>query len=325
MSVKTLNSDNERQNKAKKSTAKLTAKVELNIELSESDLERLNNLPSPTDDEVLINFDDDTDIPFKRKNKNMVKPGDLWLLGSHTLLCSDSMNPKAIDYLLDSKSVEMVFTDPLYLGYVNACDNKIGNDYFSQELYQFLLNTCQNILRVCNGGVYICIDSSESHLLHKAFIEAGGDWPSFIIWIKNNLFEGRMDYYYQYETILYGCKKGNRRHWWNDREKSDVWIVEEPGASESLKLFGVLTSNDLYPTIKSRDLAYQAVANSSKVKDIVLDPFAGSGSTLIACEDLNRSARLIEASPEQCETMIKRWEMSIARKAILLERGLSFK
>jgi DNA modification methylase len=325
MSVKTLNSDNQRQNKAKKSTANLTAKVELNIELSASDLEIINNLRSLTSDEDLIDFDDYTGISFERKKKNMVKPGDLWLLGQHKLLCSDGMNPKAIDYLLDSNSVEMVFTDPLYLDYVNACDNKIGNDNFNKELYQFLLDTCQNILRVCNGAVYICIDSSESHILHQAFIEAGGDWPSFIIWIKNNLFEGMMDYHSQYETILYGCKKGNRRHWWNDRDKSDVWTVEEPGASESLKLFGVPTSNDLYPTVRSRDLAYQAVANSSKVRDIVLDPFAGSGSTLIACEDLNRSARLIEASPGQCETMIKRWEMSIARKAILLERGLSFK
>lgn len=283
MSIKTLNSNNQSQNKTKKLKANAV------------------------------------------KNKNMVKRGDLWLLGNHKLLCGDGINPKAINYLLDSKSVEMVFTDPLYLNYINIFDTKMEGEYFSKELYKFFICVCKSMLKVCNGAVYICIDSSESHILHKAFIEAGGDWPSFIIWIKNNLFEGRMDYHSQYETILYGCKKGNKRHWWNDREKSDVWTVEEPGTSESLKLFGVSSSNDLYPTIKPRDLAYQAIANSSKVRDIVLDPFAGSGSTLIACEGLNRSARLIEASPDHCETMIKRWEMSISQKSILLERGLSFK
>lgn len=324
MPTKTLSSNNQRQNKSKKSATK----AEFHFEFSESDLERINKLPLPTDDEDFIDLGDNadkTDNSSEMKKKNMVKPGDLWLLGRHKLLCGDGTNNKAIDYLLDADSVAMAFTDPPCIDYINACDNKIGNDYFSEELYQFLLNTCQNILRVCNGAVYICIDSAESHILRKAFVEAGGHWPSFIVWVKNNLSEGITDYRSQYETILYGWREGNKRHWWNDREKSDVWTVEAPGASESLKLFGVPTSNDLYPTIKPRDLAYQAIFNSSKVRDIVFDPFAGSGSTLIACEELNRSARLIETSAKQCEIMIKRWEMFVSHKAILLERGLSFK
>lgn len=318
---KTLSSNNQCQNRSNKAAAK----VEFNLELSDYDLHKLNNLLPSTDREDLMDFGDDTNNLSERNKKNMVQSGDLWLLGRHKLLCSNGMNSKAIDYLLEEDSVEMVFTDPPCLDYINACDNKISNDYFSKELYQFLSSICKNILRVCNGAVYICIDSPESHILRKAFVEAGGHWPTFVIWIKHHLSAGITDYHCQYENILYGWKEGNKRHWWNDGEKSDVWIVDEPSASEALMLFGEPSSDDLYPTIKPRDLAYRAIINSSKARDIVFDPFAGCGSTLIACESLNRCARLIESNPERCEIMIKRWEMSIVKKAILLERGVSFK
>ena len=318
---KTLSADKHNKNRSNETAAK----VEFNLKLSDYDLHQLNNLLPSSDCEDLIDFDDDADNSSRMKKETMVQSGDLWLLGNHKLLCSNGINPKAIDYILDKDSVEIVFTDPPCLDYINACDNKIGNDYFSEELYQFLSSICQNILRVCNGAVYICIDSPESHILREAFVDAGGHWPTFIIWIKNHLSAGITDYHCQYENILYGWKEDNKRHWWNDSEESDVWIVDEPSASEALMLFGESSSNDLYPTIKPLDLAYRAIVNSSKARDIVFDPFAGSGSTLVACESSNRFARLIESSPERCEIMIKRWEASVAKKAILLKRGLSFK
>jgi len=266
-----------------------------NLELTGFDLDELNNLMLSSDDNEACSADDA--IP-EISEKVITKPGDLWILGKrHRLLCADSTDPKSIDTVMAGNTAHMIFTDPPYnVDYTNDSGDKIHNDNLGDEFYSFLLSSCKNMLKVCKGAVYVCMSASELHNLHKAFSTAGGHWSTFIVWVKNHFALGRSDYQRQYETILYGWAEGNKHHWCGDRNQSDVWNFVKP------------SSNDLHPTMKPVELVSHAIENSSQVKDFILDPFAGSGSTLIACEKLNRSARLIEIDPKYCDVIIKRWQ-----------------
>ena len=270
-----------------------------NLELTGFDTDELDRLMLHTQSDDL-----EDEIP-STPNEAITKTGDLWHLGKHRLLCGDSLDSKVIDYLLDGDTVEMTFTDPPYnVDYASEKGDKIHNDNLGDEFYSFLLQSCHNMFRVCTGAVYICMSASEIHTLQQAFKAAEGHWSTFIIWAKNHFTLGRSDYQRQYETILYGWKEGNKRHWCGDRNQSDVWEFAKP------------TRNDLHPTMKPVELVMRAIENSSKIKDIILDPFAGSGSTLIACEKLNRVARLIEIDPKYCDVIVRRWENATGLKGI---------
>ena len=140
------------------------------------------------------------------------------------------------------------------------------------------------------------MSSSELHTLQRAFAAAGGKWSTFVIWAKNTFTLGRADYQRQYEPILYGWKEGSDHYWCGARDQGDVWFVDKP------------VKNDLHPTMKPVALVERAIRNSSKTRDIVLDPFGGSGSTLIACEKAGRQARLIELDPKYGDVIILRWQ-----------------
>ena len=195
----------------------------------------------------------------------------------------------------------MTFTDPPYnVDYAGGAgrktDRQIENDNLGREFEVFLYDACVNILTVTKGGTYICMSSSELHTLQKAFVEAGGHWSTFIIWAKNRFTLGRSDYQRQYEPILYGWKEGTDHFWCGARDQGDVWFVDRPN------------KNDLHPTMKPVALVERAVRNSSKSRDIVFDPFGGSGTTLIACEKAGRSARLVEVDPKYVDVIVKRWQ-----------------
>jgi DNA modification methylase len=189
---------------------------------------------------------------------------------------------------------------------------QIMNDNLGGEFEKFLYDACVNMLSVCKGAVYVCMSSSELHTLQKAFTEAGGKWSTFIIWAKNHFTMGRADYQRQYEPILYGWKQGIDHFWCGARDQGDVWFVKKP------------IKNDLHPTMKPVELVERAVSNSSKSRDIVLDCFGGSGTTLIACEKLGRQARMIELDPKYCDVIVKRWEEFTGHSAILESDGQSF-
>jgi DNA modification methylase len=140
------------------------------------------------------------------------------------------------------------------------------------------------------------MSSSELHTLQRAFAAAGGKWSTFVIWAKNTFTLGRADYQRQYEPILYGWPAGHDRYWCGARDQGDVWFFDKPA------------KNDLHPTMKPVALVERAVRNSSKSRDIVLDPFGGSGSTLIACEKAGRQARLMELDPKYVDTTVLRWQ-----------------
>ena len=242
------------------------------------------------------------------------KPGDLWKLGHHRLLCGDSTVLANVERVLDGQLADMVFTDPPYnVDYGNTAKDKmrgtnrtIMNDNLGEGFEQFLYDSCVNMLTVCKGAVYICMSSSELHTLQKAFIAAGGKWSTFIIWAKNTFTLGRADYQRQYEPILYGWKQGADHFWCGARNQGDVWFVNKP------------VRNDLHPTMKPVELVERAVQNSSKSRDIVLDCFGGSGTTLIACEKLNRQCRMIELDPKYADVIVKRWEEFTGKKAELV-------
>lgn len=242
------------------------------------------------------------------------KPGDLWRLGNHLLLCGDSTVLANVERVLNGALADMVFTDPPYnVDYGNAAKDKmrgnkrtIMNDNLGEGFEKFLYDACVNMLTVCKGALYVCMSSSELHSLQKAFTEAGGRWSTFVIWAKNTFTLGRADYQRQYEPILYGWKQGNDHYWCGARDQGDVWFVNKP------------VRNELHPTMKPVELVERAVNNSSKSRDIVLDCFGGSGTTLIACEKLNRQCRMIELDPKYVDVIVKRWEEFTGRKAELM-------
>jgi len=247
----------------------------------------------------------------------VTKPGDVYVLGNHRLLCGDSTVLANVEKVLDGTLADMVFTDPPYnVNYANTAKDKmrgknraILNDDLGEGFEKFLYDACVNMLTVCKGAIYVCMSSSELHTLQRAFVDAGGKWSTFVIWAKNTFTLGRADYQRQYEPILYGWKQGIDHFWCGARNQGDVWFVNKPRV------------NDLHPTMKPVELVERAVQNSSKSRDIVLDCFGGSGTTMIACEKSGRQARLIELDPKYCDVIVKRWEEFTGKTAVRNEAG----
>jgi DNA modification methylase len=240
----------------------------------------------------------------------VTKPGDLWLLGDHRLLCGDATVLADVERVLDGRLADMTFTDPPYnVDYANTPKDKLRgkhrpilNDNLGSGFEAFLHDACANLLPVTKGAVYVCMSSSELDTLQKAFRAAGGKWSTFVIWAKHTFTLGRADYQRQYEPILYGWKEGSDHYWCGARDQGDVWFFDKP------------VRNDLHPTMKPVALVERAIRNSSKSRDIVLDPFGGSGSTLIACEKAGRQARLLELDPKYCDVIVRRSQDWTGRK-----------
>jgi DNA modification methylase len=241
------------------------------------------------------------------------KHGDLWILGDHRVLCGDSTVMTDVEKLMGGQMAYMSFCDaPYNVDYGNRAkdkmrgkDRRILNDALGEGFYQFLYDACVNLLMVTKGGCYLSMSSSELDTLQRAFKAAGGKWSTFIIWAKNTFTLGRADYQRQYEPILYGWKDGSQHYWCGARDQGDVWFVDKPRV------------NDLHPTMKPVELVERTITNSSKSRDIVLDLFGGSGTTLIAAERTGRSARLMELDPKYVDVIVKRWQDYTGNKAVL--------
>ena len=232
------------------------------------------------------------------------RPGDVWELGNHRLVCGDATDPKSYELLMADAKADMIVTDPPYnVDYANSAKDKmrgkdrpILNDNLGDGFYDFLLAALTPMLERCAGATYIAMSSSELDTLQQAFRAAGGKWSTFIIWAKNTFTLGRADYQRQYEPILYGWPEGQNRHWCGDRDQGDVWNIKKP------------QKNDLHPTMKPVELVERAIRNSSRPGDIVLDPFGGSGTTLIAAEKTGRIGWLIELDPKYVDVIVRRWQ-----------------
>ena len=286
------------------------------VGFTDEELEDLFREPEPT---IAGNTDEDA-VP-EQPEKAVTVPGDVWILGNHRLHCGDALQYASFEKVLAGGLADMTFTDPPYNVNYGATmkdklrgkqHRKIANDNLGESFEQFLRDACTNILAVTKGAIYICMSSSELATLQKVFREAGGHWSTFVIWAKNTFTMGRSDYQRQYEPILYGWKEGTDHYWCGARDQGDVWFVKKPVA------------NDLHPTMKPVELIERAVRNSSKSRDTILDPFGGSGSTLIACEKSGRQGRMIELEPKYCDVAILRWQEFTGKQAVLEGDGRSF-
>ncbi len=248
------------------------------------------------------------------------RPGDIWVCGEHRVLCGDATVLSDVETLLGGELADMAFTDPPYnVNYANSAKDKLRgknrpilNDALGDAFGAFLYDACVNLLTVTKGGVYICMSSSELDALQKAFRAAGGKWSTFVIWAKNTFTLGRADYQRQYEPILYGWKDGTDHYWCGARDQGDVWFFDKP------------TKNDLHPTMKPVALVERAIRNSSKSRDIVLDLFGGSGTTMIAAERAGRRARLVELDPRYVDVIVRRWQETTGGSAVHAATGQSF-
>ena len=262
---------------------------------------------------------DEDQVPEVTENP-VSRNGDVWLLGEHKVLCGDATKAEDYKLLLGDELVDMTFTDPPYnVNYANTAKDKmrgtnrpILNDNMGDGFGAFLVAACQNILGFTKGAVYIAMSSSELDTLQSAFRTAGGKWSTFVIWAKNTFTMGRADYQRQYEPILYGWKDGADHYWCGARDQGDVWQIKKPH------------KNDLHPTMKPVELVERAVRNSSKTRDLVLDPFGGSGTTVIACEKSGRRARLIELDPKYVDVIVKRWQEFTGAEAKRASDGAPF-
>ena len=250
----------------------------------------------------------------------ITRPGDLWVLGDHRVLCGDATVMADVERVLEGQLADMTFTDPPYnVAYGSSAKDKLRgnkrkilNDDLGAGFETFLHDACANILSVTKGAVYVCMSSSELHTLQWAFTATGGKWSTFVIWAKHTFTLGRSDYQRQYEPILYGWPAGHDRYWCGARDQGDVWFIDKPAR------------NDLHPTMKPVALVERAIRNSSKSRDVVLDPFGGSGSTLIACEKTGRQARLVELDPKYCDVIVQRWQDWAGATAVLEGDGRTF-
>jgi DNA modification methylase len=244
-------------------------------------------------------------------------PGDLWALGRNLVLCGDALVSGSMERVLKGQPADMVVSDPPYnVSYSQKSGpggpRMIANDNLGPYFEEFLYKACVQLLSVVRGAVYLCMSSSEVATLQRVFTAAGGHWSTFIIWSKDCFTLGHSDYQRQYELILYGWKEGQEHYWCGARDQGDVWHVAKP------------KRNRLHPTMKPVSLIERAIRNSSRRGDLVLDPFGGSGSTLIACEKTGRRAGIVELKPKYVDVIIRRWEAYTGREAQLESDGRSF-
>jgi DNA modification methylase len=255
-------------------------------------------------EETTIDGQTDDDAVPEVSATPVSRPGDVWEMGNHRLFCGDATDPKSYESLMADSTADMVFCDPPYgVNYANSAKDKLRgthrpilNDNLGEDFEPFLKAALTPMLQRCTGAIYVAMSSSELDTLQSAFRAAGGKWSTFIIWAKNTFTLGRADYQRQYEPILYGWPEGQNRHWCGDRDQGDVWNIKKP------------QKNDLHPTMKPVELVERAIRNSSRPGDIVLDPFGGSGTTLIAAEKSGRIGWLIELDPKYVDVIVRRWQ-----------------
>jgi DNA modification methylase len=289
------------------------------LDLTGFDADALAELLADEEPQIEGRTEDDAapDVP----EEPVSRPGDVWRLGPHRLVCGDATTAEAYARLFpDGERADMVFTDPPYnVNYANSAKDKLRgkhrpilNDALGEGFYDFLFDALALIMAHTRGAIYVAMSSSELDTLQAAFRAAGGHWSTFIIWAKNTFTLGRSDYQRQYEPILYGWPEGATRHWCGDRDQGDVWQMKKPA------------KNDLHPTMKPVELVERAIRNSSRPGDVVLDPFGGSGTTLIAAEKAGRVARLIELDPKYVDVIVRRWQDWTGRQATREADGLAF-
>lgn len=260
---------------------------------------------------------DDDAVP-ELPEEPVSKPGDVWLLGRHRVVCGDATVQSDIDKVMDGQLADMLLTDPPYnVDYTGKTKDalKIQNDTMSDgDFRQFLRDSFATADTVMKPGAvfYIWHADSEGYNFRGACFDVDWEVRQCLIWDKDVMVMGRQDYHWKHEPCLYGWKKGAAHLWASDRKQTTILKFDRPKRSES------------HPTMKPVDLVAYQIENNTKGADLVLDVFAGSGSTLIAAEKTGRNARLVELDPKYCDVIVKRWQDFTGLTATHEESGKSF-
>ena len=242
--------------------------------------------------------EDDFDVEAELQKPTMSQAGDVWLLGRHRLVCGDSTLPDTYTVLMEGKRANLVLTDPPYNVDVEETAGKIKNDNMSDEdFYKFLfamfVNVEQNMER--DASIYVFHADSKGLTFRQAFHDAGFYLSGCCIWKKNALVLGRSPYQWQHEPCLFGWKVGGKHQWYSDRKQTTIWEYDRPKSSKE------------HPTMKPVALMAYPIQNSCMSNCIVLDPFLGSGSTLIACEETGRICYGIELDEKFADVIVRRY------------------
>jgi DNA modification methylase len=262
--------------------------------------------------------DDDFDVDAELHKPALTKPGDVWLLGRHRLVCGDSTKADTFTALMDGKLANLVVTDPPYNVNYEGAAGKIKNDNMGNEaFYDFLLSAFQNTEAAMaqDASIYVFHADTEGLNFRKAFSDAGFQLSGCCIWKKPSLVLGRSPYQWQHEPVLFGWKKKGKHNWYTDRKQTTIWEFEKP------------KKNADHPTMKPIALMAYPIMNSSLTNCIVLDPFGGSGSTLIACEQSDRICFTIELDEKYCDVIVKRYIEQIggADGVSVIRNGIAMK
>ncbi|AQU05392.1 DNA modification methylase [Dehalococcoides mccartyi] len=242
--------------------------------------------------------DDEFDVDAELQKPAVTKPGDVWLIGRHRLVCGDSTKADTFTALMDGKLANLVVTDPPYNVNYEGTAGKIKNDNMeSGAFYDFLLAALTNTEAAMaqDASIYVFHADTEGLNFRKAFSDAGFQLSGCCIWKKPSLVLGRSPYQWQHEPVLFGWKKKGKHNWYADRKQTTIWEFEKP------------KKNADHPTMKPIALLAYPIMNSSLTNCIVLDPFGGSGSTLIACEQSDRICFTIELDEKYCDVIVKRY------------------
>ena len=242
--------------------------------------------------------DDDFDIEAELKKPTFTKAGDVWTLGRHRLVCGGSTKKETYDILMDGKKANLVLTDPPYNVNYEGTAGKIKNDHMANDaFYQFLLDAFTNMEAVMadDASIYVFHADTEGLNFRRAFADAGFYLSGCCIWKKNSLVLGRSPYQWIHEPVLFGLKKSGKHAWYAGRKETTVWEYDKP------------KKNADHPTMKPIALLAYPIMNSSMTNALVLDPFGGSGSTLIACEQSERTCYTMELDEKYCDVIVKRY------------------
>lgn len=261
--------------------------------------------------------DDNFDVDKELKKPTMTKPGDLWQLGEHRLLCGDSTKEESYNLLMAGKQANLVITDPPYNVNYQGSAGKIKNDNMKDDaFYQFLLAAFTNMEKgmADDASIYVFHADTEGLNFRKAFSDAGFYLSGTCIWVKQSLVLGRSPYQWRHEPILFGWKKKGKHCWYAGRKESTIWEFDKP------------KKNKDHPTMKPIPLLAYPIMNSSMTNSIVLDPFGGSGSTLIACEQTKRICRTIELDEKFCDVIVKRYieQVGSTKDVKVVRDGLTY-
>lgn len=271
------------------------------ISLTGFDAAEIDDLFSKVHDKEIK--EDDFDVEGSLKEPTMSKQGDVWVLGRHRLICGDSTEAKTYEVLMEGKKANLTVTDPPYNVAYEGTAGKIQNDNMAdKKFYEFLLNFYKCTFEAMSDGaaIYVFHADKETVNFRTAFKDAGFFCHETCVWVKNSLVLGRCDYQYTHEPILYGWKPTAGHKFYGDRKQKSTWNFDRP------------TKSELHPTMKPLNLIAYPIQNSSLTNCIVLDPFGGSGSTLIACEQTNRICYTIELDEKYADVIVKRYIEQVA-------------